>query len=61
VRETRTALEHGDRWTLRAEARGESRDPARHGIKVLVKAVTYHGLEIVRTERGYEATVVFDI
>jgi SHS2 domain-containing protein len=37
-----------------------------HGIQVPglateIKAVTYHGLEIVETERGVEAVVVFDV
>ena len=26
-----------------------------------IKAVTYHGLEIVATDEGYEVTVVFDV
>lgn len=26
-----------------------------------IKAVTYHGLEVKRTERGFEANVVFDV
>jgi SHS2 domain-containing protein len=30
-------------------------------LKVHIKAVTYHNLEIVKTENGLEATVVFDI
>jgi SHS2 domain-containing protein len=46
---------------LTAEARGEPRDE-RHPIKVLIKAVTYHGLEVARTEDGgFRARVVFDI
>lgn len=46
---------------LVAEAWGEAQDPERHPIKVLVKAVTYHGLELVQTEAGWRAQVVFDI
>jgi SHS2 domain-containing protein len=30
-------------------------------LKVHIKAVTYHNLKIVETEKGFEATVVFDI
>lgn len=30
-------------------------------LKTVIKAVTYHDLEIVETERGLEATVVFDV
>lgn len=40
---------------------GERRDPARHGLKLLVKAVTYHGLRIERVNESYVATVIFDI
>jgi SHS2 domain-containing protein len=47
--------------SLRAGVHGERHDPARHGLKVLVKAVTYHGLAIERAAEGYVATVIFDI
>ena len=30
-------------------------------LKTVIKAVTYHNLEIVETERGLEATVVLDV
>jgi SHS2 domain-containing protein len=30
-------------------------------LKRTIKAVTYHNLEIVKTDRGVEATVVFDV
>ncbi len=30
-------------------------------LRRYVKAVTYHNLQVVRTDRGLEATVVFDI
>jgi SHS2 domain-containing protein len=30
-------------------------------LKTVIKAVTYHDLEIVETERGLEATVVLDV
>jgi SHS2 domain-containing protein len=49
---------------LRATAWGEPRDDARHPIKVLVKAVTYHGLEVGETgggDGGWRARLVFDI
>lgn len=47
--------------SLRAGVHGERHDPARHALKVLVKAVTYHGLAIERAAEGYVATVIFDI
>jgi len=50
-----------DEWKLEATIEGEHVDPARHRIKLLVKAVTYHQLEIVKTDRGFETSVVFDI
>lgn len=46
---------------LAAEARGEVEDPERHPGKVLIKAVTYHGLEVVEEGGGWRARVVFDI
>lgn len=53
--------ERGGRWYVDAEISGERRDPARHPIKVLVKAVTFHGLRIERRPNGYETLLVFDI
>jgi SHS2 domain-containing protein len=50
-----------DRWRVDAEISGEPRDPQRHPIKVLVKAVTFHGLRIVHGPNGYETLLVFDI
>ena len=51
----------GDSWSLRARMRGERFDAARHPLKVQVKAVTYHGLEVARDERGWRARVICDI
>ncbi|HYG63059.1 MAG TPA: archease [Thermoanaerobaculia bacterium] len=48
-------------FLLTADARGEAEDPERHQGKVLVKAVTYHGLEVVEEGDGWRARVVFDI
>lgn len=48
-------------WRVDAEVTGETRDPARHPIKVLVKGVTFHGLRIERSQDGYETLLVFDI
>jgi len=31
------------------------------GFKKHIKAVTYHNLEVIETEKGLEATVVFDV
>jgi SHS2 domain-containing protein len=46
---------------LEAEAWGEEKDDERHPTKVLIKAVTYHGLELAQTETGWRARVIFDI
>jgi protein archease len=48
-------------WSLQGTLRGERLDPARHVIKVLVKAVTYHGLRIQQAGGLWAATIVFDI
>lgn len=50
-----------DRCRLHGELTGEAFDPARHAIKVLIKAVTYHRLEVRHTSDLWRATVVFDI
>ena len=47
---------------LVATSEGEAFDPARHPVKVQVKAVTYHALEVARSASGgWRATVLFDI
>ncbi len=48
-------------WRLHATLHGEGFDAARHPIKVLVKAVTYHALEVASDAAGWHATLVFDI
>lgn len=48
-------------WTLRGAFIGERFDPVRHAVKVLVKAVTYHALEVKATANGWSAIVIFDI
>lgn len=40
---------------------GEPRDPARHPWKLIVKAVTYHQLEVAQRNDRWEATVFLDI
>jgi SHS2 domain-containing protein len=48
-------------WTLEGTLSGEKLDPERHPIKVLIKAVTYHGLEVIERDGEWRANVVFDI
>ena len=40
---------------------GEEFDQERHGLKVEVKTPTYHQYHIDRTDKGYRATVIFDV
>lgn len=53
---------HDDERVLRivARVRGETFDATRHRVKVEIKAVTYHGLTVERTERGWSVRVIFD-
>ena len=46
---------------LKATCYGEKFNPARHRIKIDVKAATYHMLKIVQGSEGYSAQVIFDI
>ena len=46
---------------LGARIEGEPLDPQRHAMKVLLKAVTYHGLEVKEDTGRWTATVIFDI
>jgi SHS2 domain-containing protein len=48
-------------FALRATLAGERFDAHRHGVKVLIKAVTYHALDVREDGDGWHATVVFDI
>ncbi|MBI4644667.1 MAG: archease [Deltaproteobacteria bacterium] len=46
---------------LSAQARGETYDPERHVARTAVKAATYHHLEIVNLNGGWQATVILDL
>jgi SHS2 domain-containing protein len=46
---------------LRGELVGEDFDPKRHAVRQVVKAVTYHNLEVRRVGDGYEVRVIFDV
>ena len=49
-------------WHLSAVVRGEAYEPERHPVKVLIKAVTYHRLEVRETEGGeWFGRVIFDL
>ena len=40
---------------------GEELDPERHRVGILVKAATYHQLQITQGERGWEIRVILDV
>jgi len=50
-----------DNRSISAVARGEQFDRARHQIKLLVKAITYHQLGLEETTSGWRAQVYVDI
>ena len=47
--------------SLRAIFQGEKFNKNKHEIKLYLKAVTYHQLEIKQTKEGWEAKVYFDV
>lgn len=58
------ASEAGDRqarWRLHADLVGMEAAANRVPIKVLIKAVTYHQLEVRQTDAGWSARIIFDI
>ncbi len=46
---------------LRAEARGEPADEARHRLEHEIKAITYHGLKCESGPQGWLAEAIVDI
>jgi SHS2 domain-containing protein len=46
---------------VRGELAGEPYDPQRHTLHTEIKAITYHGLEVVRTGELWRTTVVVDV
>jgi SHS2 domain-containing protein len=46
---------------LWARARGEMQDDTLHEVRAAVKAATYHGLELRRTDGGWEGVVILDV
>ena len=46
---------------LKATAQGEPIDPERHQLDMEVKAITWHGLKVVREGEGWLAEVIVDI
>jgi SHS2 domain-containing protein len=46
---------------LKAELRGDTIDPARHVVRRMIKAATYHGLSLTRTNGVWEGRVILDL
>jgi SHS2 domain-containing protein len=55
------AVEAIDATTLRAVARGEPLDPARHRVHGEIKGVTWHALALRERPDGWWARVIFDV
>lgn len=53
--------ETGDGFRLTGRARGEPYDEERHPLKVEVKGVTYHELEVEEKDGSWRGRVIFDI
>jgi len=50
-----------DGWSLSGVVAGEPFELSHHGLKTLLKAVTYHQLSVRRDRDGWAARVIFDI
>jgi SHS2 domain-containing protein len=54
-------IEHLDDHALSATVGGEPIDTERHTIYTEIKAVTYHGLVLEETSKGWRLEVIFDM
>lgn len=54
-------IKEDSHWKLFSLLKGEYIDPVRHEVKVEIKAVTFHQVEIKKEEDEYKTMVVFDI
>lgn len=57
----RFEINHLTQTQLRARCYGEQAEPARHKLKIGVKAATYHMLRIDKDNNDYKAQVIFDV
>jgi len=60
VKVKRIAREN-EKYILEAEVGGEAFDPNKHESRTLVKAATYHMMEVLKTDEGYVLKFVLDI
>ncbi len=54
-------IESVDEMSLKASVWGEIYCEDRHSMGHLVKAATYHELEVTHSDRGWSARVIFDV
>jgi SHS2 domain-containing protein len=55
-------IQQGDAgWTLAADIVADEFDAARHAIKVLIKGITYHRLNVEQRGSEWHTDIVFDI
>jgi SHS2 domain-containing protein len=60
--DSRLAVEQDETgWSVSGELVGEPYEQRRHGLKTLLKAVTYHQLALDQGVDGWRARVIFDI
>jgi len=65
--DTRRFLPHHSRitdlsdTTLAADLVGDTVDPSRHAVRRMIKAATYHGLSVRKTNGLWEARVILDL
>jgi SHS2 domain-containing protein len=59
--EVNTIDEQTDGLTLTATVRGEPIDSDRHTVYTEIKAITFHGLDVHRTDDGWAVQVIFDM
>ena len=57
----RVAVEQISDTGVSATAFGEPRNPARHAMRLIIKAVTYHQLSVRQRSEGWRAELYFDI
>jgi SHS2 domain-containing protein len=44
-----------------AQVQGESYDSDKHQLKKEIKAVTYHGISVKKTNQSWKAKIIFDV
>ena len=54
-----TSFKEGE--VVKGTLHGEAIDPARHTLHSEIKAITYHGMKIVREHGLWRTTVVVDV